>query len=579
VFLPPSKSAFPIAEKIIVVMLMLFCAGVVFYQTSRAAPLWDLSYTIENAYRISLGDIPYKDFGITIAPGTFLVQALIIKIFGVSLIHYFEYCAVISALTFLLTYVLLGFLQNDRKLNLALALPVAISGGYGIYSYPSYDVDCTFWMLVALTALLWSRAKDYPPLATFLSGILAFLPTLFKQNTGPVFLLFVHLTFFLSAFLRKNKLELKRYTWFLIGTLTAMIGTCFMVYFTSGFSDAFFWMFAYPSQNRIPNINQFISPYIEKSTVIGVTLWAEAYLLARYSLGKKNFTTLLVVLLFITPFLLVPALEYAWFNKSFFTQALEIWPITLLITGFAGLLGIFNHPKEQTFEKLLALLLVAVSNASFLAQGLFGSTYGIEPFLSILLCLLFLFIKQKFVKIDSSPALKREDNPGLLILRRIFFLQGIILATIMAFYVESNLRLHFYLNLNGPLQKATTPQLAGLNTPGPWIPELEQLLDYARKEIPSEDPVLLLQLEDPFYFALQRHDLFPIKISDVTDVPYSCEELENMMEKYHVKWIVEKIRLQLSAGTPRFAYRGCIPITNFIPYKRLNDYFIYKRVK
>jgi hypothetical protein len=86
-------------------------------------------------------------------------------------------------------------------------------------------------------------------------------------------------------------------------------------------------------------------------------------------------------------------------------------------------------------------------------------------------------------------------------------------------------------------------------------------------------------LEDPFYFALQRHDLFPIKISDVTDVPYSCEELENMMEKYHVKWIVEKIRLQLSAGTPRFAYRGCIPITNFIPYKRLNDYFIYKRVK
>lgn len=149
----------------------------------------------------------------------------------------------------------------------------------------------------------------------------------------------------------------------------------------------------------------------------------------------------------------------------------------------------------------------------------------------------------------------------------------------MVFYVESNLRLHFYLNLNGTLQKATTPQLAGLNTPGPWIPELEQLLDYARKEIPSEDPVLLLQLEDPFYFALQRHDLFPIKISDVTDVPYSCEELGNMMEKYHVKWIVEKIRLQLSGGTPRFAYRGCIPIANFSPYKKLDDYYIYKRVK
>src|SRR5208282_708568 len=129
------KPIFPVIEKTVVLFLMALCAGVVFYQTGRAAPLVDVTYVLDHAYCISQGDIPYKNFDLWLAPGTYLVQALIIKLFGVCLIHHIIYCAVISALTFLLTYVLLCFLQKDRILNLALALPVAISGGYGIYSY------------------------------------------------------------------------------------------------------------------------------------------------------------------------------------------------------------------------------------------------------------------------------------------------------------------------------------------------------------------------------------------------------------------------------------------------------------
>ncbi|MDX6385096.1 MAG: hypothetical protein QOK48_2669, partial [Blastocatellia bacterium] len=53
--------------------LLLFTATalVVLWQNSRLAVLWDLSYTLENSYRISLGDVPYRDFPFVHAPLTF----------------------------------------------------------------------------------------------------------------------------------------------------------------------------------------------------------------------------------------------------------------------------------------------------------------------------------------------------------------------------------------------------------------------------------------------------------------------------------------------------------------------------
>src|SRR5882762_9867318 len=50
-------------------------AAVVVWQNSRLGVLWDLSYILENAFRISAGDVPYRDFPFPYAPLTFLVQA------------------------------------------------------------------------------------------------------------------------------------------------------------------------------------------------------------------------------------------------------------------------------------------------------------------------------------------------------------------------------------------------------------------------------------------------------------------------------------------------------------------------
>src|ERR1700730_2239092 len=62
--------------------LFLGTALVVVWQNSRLAVLWDISYILETSHRISLGDIPYRDFPFPHAPLTFLTQAALIKLAG-----------------------------------------------------------------------------------------------------------------------------------------------------------------------------------------------------------------------------------------------------------------------------------------------------------------------------------------------------------------------------------------------------------------------------------------------------------------------------------------------------------------
>src|SRR6202171_1005233 len=93
--------------------LFLATALVVVWQNSRLAVLWDLSYTLENSYRISLGDVPYRDFPFAHAPLTFLIQAALIQLTGRVFWHTTASGAVIVGLSTVLPWrILLNVLRN-----------------------------------------------------------------------------------------------------------------------------------------------------------------------------------------------------------------------------------------------------------------------------------------------------------------------------------------------------------------------------------------------------------------------------------------------------------------------------------
>jgi len=49
----------------------LASAATVVWQNTRLTVLWDLSYILENAWRIASGDVPYRNFPFPYAPATF----------------------------------------------------------------------------------------------------------------------------------------------------------------------------------------------------------------------------------------------------------------------------------------------------------------------------------------------------------------------------------------------------------------------------------------------------------------------------------------------------------------------------
>src|SRR5881394_4068903 len=110
---PTKVRQFLLGEIISGALLFLGTAAIVVWQNARLAVLWDLSYILENSYRISLGDLPYRDFPFPHAPITFLIQAGIIKLAGRVFWHTTVYCALTGGLATVTTWrILLNVLRH-----------------------------------------------------------------------------------------------------------------------------------------------------------------------------------------------------------------------------------------------------------------------------------------------------------------------------------------------------------------------------------------------------------------------------------------------------------------------------------
>ena len=152
----------------------------------HVAVLWDLAYLLDSSFRISLGQIPYREFPFAHAPGTFLVEGAIIRLFGRAYWHHILYACLANGAATLLTWrIAARLLLNRWWLSAMLATTLIPLGIYSIYPHPIYDSDCILSILGALYLLL--RAEE-SKLRSFIAGAVCVLPLFFKQNIGLLFL-------------------------------------------------------------------------------------------------------------------------------------------------------------------------------------------------------------------------------------------------------------------------------------------------------------------------------------------------------------------------------------------------------
>jgi hypothetical protein len=505
--------------------------------------------------------VPYRDFPFAHAPLTFLLHVAIIHVFGRVYFPHIACAALEGGIATLLTWrILLSLLRPLAErawlLALLLAAPLVVLGIYGIYPHPIYDSDC---ILAVLAALYLLQHAEENPWRNVLGGAACVVPLFFKQNVGLPFLLITLASVaVIAVFRRLQRHSVAPQFWMLSGALVALAAALLVIHAAAGLHNYFYWTITFAAQRRLPGLGVILDAYRQ-----GALHWTIPAAIAGLVLVRTNsprWARATAGVLIAAPFLwTIMDLALTSDPDDRADQLLSLWPHLLLLAAVLAVSnlcsrGLRTHP---TLNTLLPVILLVTIHGAFLSQQLWGSTYAIWP-------LLMLLTAAMLVQVAAIA------RPLAVIVAATFLLCG-------GLYAASHERLS-YIHLDSAENHATLPELRGLTTPGPWIPEFEELVGFTNAEIPANDAILLLPGEDPFYFATGRTPQFPILLFDPAADPYTPQQTLDEARTRNIRWLIVTRNLQLQAlPQPDLPEVLSALQQDFVLNRSLTNYDIYRR--
>ncbi len=515
--------------------LFLLTAAFVLWQNTRVAVLWDLSYLLDTSWRIALGQVPYREFPLVHPPLTFLIQALLMRVFGRHYLIQILYAALSggagSVLCWRILHRILGQESPHVRWNaFLLVAPLILLGIYSIYPHPIYDCDCALAILFAIV-LLQRFAASQTLTAAVAAGVAVVLPVFFKQNMGLPFLMVVIAGLLLLWTLNLRSLErrqLNRPLIRLLGTIAVTGMTAvLLLHFTVGLGNYLHWTIQFAAQRRLPGLADMLAIYRQPSLLWSLPALAAGLLLLVSKWGKNLWAQILASLLLAAPFLAV--VSFLFMNDDADERAdslLALWPHLLIV---AALLPLFELRKGVSLPRLLPFFVLAAIHGTFMSQQLWGSTYAIWPLLMLLVAQMLAMIPQSHAKLAPALAL----------------LASVTLLVSGGSYAVSLERLNYlHIPVDEPMTRATLPALQGMASRGPSIANFEELTAFVTRQIPADEGLLLLPGEDPFYFATGRTPQFPVLLFDPATDPYSPAALLAEARRRGIRWVIVKTQLQ-----------------------------------
>ncbi|HEX3142797.1 MAG TPA: hypothetical protein VHQ64_02425 [Pyrinomonadaceae bacterium] len=577
--------------------LAIATGAIVIWQNAHLAVLWDLSYTLEHSYRITLGDVPYRDFPFVHPPLTFLIQAAIIKLTGRVYWHTTAYCAIASAVGTILTWRILRrilfALPYARTLALLLTLPLVCLGIYCIFPHPFYDPDCTLAILVSLLFLLHLDGRPDSFAMPLLTGITLVVPLFVKQNTGLLFLLSsLGLLGALTIWQRIKHERLRHYAITIVAALLTLALAILLIHRIAGLGNYWHWTIRFAAERRTPARGEMLEIYTAKMNFVWLAMIAGAIAVTWFNRARRRWLLILSAVLFAFPFVW-PAI-YLLRDSDPSERAerlINVWPV-LLITSI--ILAVVTIHRRTGIAKVLPFVIIAAIQGCFMSQQLWGSTYAIWPLFVILFAMtlsdFLTFVEtSSFISLDAalvphsqgrtSPPSKRSGFVNWLTLP-VTTAAALSLCIAGVFYVRSHERLT-YANLDeGELRRSTLPSLKGLSTRGDWIPSFEELVHEVNGTIAPDAGILLLPGEDAFYYATGRRPQFPVLLFDHTVNPYSPEQIRALCRERNIQWLIVKQDLQNEEDAVDTEKEQIVSAleADFEQVESLSNYEIYKRI-
>jgi len=560
--------------------LFLATACVVLWQNAHVAILWDTSYVLDSAVRFAHGQAPYRHFPFVHPPLTFLIQAAIIRFTGRVFFHHVLYAAAVGGLGTILTWRLALASLRGRVcaawvVALLVAAPLAVLGIYSIIPIPEYDGDCTFWILVALWLL--QRADAKRSIASGLAaGVGLCVPLFAKQNMGLPFLATavgaVLLVLGFAAFRRGQAPAEAASVRTLLSVLAAACATLFAtalaLHRTVGIRTYIGWTIRFAGERRLPSLDNMLAVFRDPSLLWTLPCVAAALLLLRLAPVRLRWARIVAFALQAAPFLFTLASLVIYDDADERGDCLlALWPLLLVLAAALAIVNLIRLWREPTLRALFPLIVLAAICGTFMSQQLWGSTYAIWPLLALLVAEMLASLG-RFTTRAASPWFVPAFAA----------LISVTLLVCGGFYTASEDRLS-YVNLpDAPVEHSAFPQLAGMATPGPYLPQLDELLRYAQANIPQDDGLILIPGEDPFYFATGRVPRFPVLLFDPTTDPYSPAETAALTRSLNIRWLIVKRDLQIKVDTtPNRAATMQALMGEFTLAAHLRGYDVYRR--
>jgi len=564
-------------------------AGIVLWQNAHVAVLWDLGYVLDNAARIAAGQMPYRDFPLVHAQLTFLIHAGIIRITGRVYFHHVLYVAAVGGIGSVVTWRLALHALQRRiaaawTVALLLAAPLVAVGIYCVFPFPSYDCDCAFWVLVALWLMqrvaLNSESEMRPSrelFRAFVAGVVLCVPLFFKQNMGLPFLMAaagaVLFLLFARLFRREDAPAIGPGAPMLLvllsGVVAALIVAALVLHSTAGIGNYIHWTIQFAAQRRLPGFTDTLGVYLYPSLAWMLPCAVVALAILRSSFGKRRWIQITAFVLLAAPFLftLLSLLLYDDTDERGDTL-LELWPLLLLLAAALALVNLVRAWRNLDLSALLPLVVLVAINGTMMSQQLWGSTYAIWPLLVLLLAEMLASLENFSMRATAS----RWFVPALAALI------SVTLVVCGGAYTASEDRLSYAQLPDGAAVHSEFPELAGMATPGPYLPEFDELLRFTHANIPSNDGLILIPGEDPFYFATGRMARFPVLLFDKTTDPYSPDEIAALVRSHNIRWLILKRDLQINENpTPNLEATLQELMGEFTLATHLRGYDVYRR--
>ena len=535
-------------------LLFLASAAFVYWRNTQVGVLVDLGYVLNVATRIALGDVPYRDFPLVNAPGEFLIQGALIKLFGPHYIIQIVYASLAGGAATVLAFViarriLAGVGRRSDGLAAIVALPLVPLGIYGILPNPFYDPDSCLAVLGALALLLSARETQSRPRLVG-SGMLATVALFIGQNIGGAFLFAFVGVLVVEAWARPS--SRRELGWIGLGVGAALGVEVALLQLIVGI-DAFLrwtWTFALSGRGvALERISDFADP---------VVLWTVGVLavvaIASPRVSRTARLLLSAAAVFVLAASLIPSIVV---GPPFMFPPVVMASVVLCVVRTAR--------EGPTFGLLLPLVLVATTLGTIESQGLLGSSYGIYPLLSLALACL----ARDIALLVPRPARVAPYSAAVI---------ALLLTGLGTVYTLQNGRLMFIdVNAPGPIASSTFPSLSGLSARGPYLLDLDAMLFWIRANVPPEEGFVFLPGEDPGYFALGRKPALPsVYFFDVAS-PYTPAELARIADDVGLRWVFVKDRLQLVSEPPLHQAIVAALTVRATLVDRVGPYRIYRR--